>query len=211
MRQNCIFTLTAYHVWEELLSCEIQGPPSSERVVTTYRRVHCHNTNTATWNSSAVRTSSFIGLYRFGIINKIFICLIHCLLTENCPGLRIKPSEINENFIETDGSYINPLKSHVKVLLSPLLPDILMSIGLFGGNQASPTCLNKCNIKMKLGMEHWWIVIEENGSTLRKPRLSTTSSTINLTWTGPVSKSVLRGERPAANRLKHGTALENLY
>jgi hypothetical protein len=34
---------------------------------------------------------------------------------------------------------------------------------------------------------------------------STTLSTINPTWTNPGSNTCLRGERPATNRLSHGT------
>ena len=36
---------------------------------------------------------------------------------------------------------------------------------------------------------------------------SATLSTINLTWTDTGSNPGLRGERPATNRLSHGTAL----
>jgi hypothetical protein len=48
--------LPAHRVGEGLrvLSCEIQGPLFSETVVTTYQLVQCHNTNTATCDSSVV-------------------------------------------------------------------------------------------------------------------------------------------------------------
>jgi hypothetical protein len=46
----------------------------------------------------------------------------------------------------------------------------------------------------------------ENRSTRGKTCLSVTLSTTNPTWTDPGSKPGLRGERPAANRLSHGTA-----
>jgi hypothetical protein len=46
----------------------------------------------------------------------------------------------------------------------------------------------------------------DNRSTRGKTCPSATLSTINPTWTDPVSNSGLRGERPATNRLSHGTA-----
>jgi hypothetical protein len=46
----------------------------------------------------------------------------------------------------------------------------------------------------------------ENRSTRGKTCPSVTLSTINPTWTEPGSNPVLRGERPAANHLSHGTA-----
>jgi hypothetical protein len=46
----------------------------------------------------------------------------------------------------------------------------------------------------------------ENRSTRRKPRPSATLFTTNPTWTYPGSNPGLRGERPATNRLSHGTA-----
>jgi hypothetical protein len=46
----------------------------------------------------------------------------------------------------------------------------------------------------------------ENRSTLGKACPSATLSTTNPTWTDPGSKPGLRGERPATNRLSHGTA-----
>jgi hypothetical protein len=58
-------------------------------------------------------------------------------------------------------------------------------------------------------MEHWWNEIFSG-----KPKYSgnkncpsATLSTINPTWTDPGSSPVLRGERPATNRLTHGPAL----
>jgi hypothetical protein len=47
----------------------------------------------------------------------------------------------------------------------------------------------------------------ENRSTRRKTCHIATLSTTNPTWTDPESNLVLRGERPATNRLSHGTAL----
>jgi hypothetical protein len=42
--------------------------------------------------------------------------------------------------------------------------------------------------------------------TRRKPCPSATLSTTNPTWTDPGSNPGVRGERPAINRLSHGTA-----
>jgi hypothetical protein len=47
----------------------------------------------------------------------------------------------------------------------------------------------------------------ENRSTRRKTSPSTTLSTINPTWTDPGSNPGLRGGKPVANRLSHGTAI----
>jgi hypothetical protein len=49
----------------------------------------------------------------------------------------------------------------------------------------------------------------ENQSTRGKICPSATWSTTNSTWTGLVSDLGLRGERPATNRLSHGTASLN--
>jgi hypothetical protein len=46
-----------------------------------------------------------------------------------------------------------------------------------------------------------------NRSTRRETCLSATLVTTNLTWTDPGSNPGLRGERPATNRLSHGTSL----
>jgi hypothetical protein len=48
---------------------------------------------------------------------------------------------------------------------------------------------------------------EENRSTPGKTFPNATFSTTNPTWTDPGSNPCLRGERPATNRLSHGTAL----
>jgi hypothetical protein len=48
---------------------------------------------------------------------------------------------------------------------------------------------------------------EENRSTQGKTCPSATLSTTNPTWTEPGSNPGLHGERPATNRLSHGTAL----
>jgi hypothetical protein len=48
---------------------------------------------------------------------------------------------------------------------------------------------------------------EENRSTREKTCPSATLSTTNPTWIDPGSNPGLRGERPATNRLSHGTAL----
>jgi hypothetical protein len=50
----------------------------------------------------------------------------------------------------------------------------------------------------------------ENRRTRRKTCPSATLSTTNPTWTDPGSNSGLRGERPATNRLSHGTAFSKI-
>jgi hypothetical protein len=50
----------------------------------------------------------------------------------------------------------------------------------------------------------------ENRSTREKTCPSATFSISNPTWTDPGSNPGLRGERPATNRLSHGTALMNV-
>jgi hypothetical protein len=47
----------------------------------------------------------------------------------------------------------------------------------------------------------------ENRSTWGKTCPSATLPTTNRTWTDPGSNPGLRDERPATNRLSHGTAL----
>jgi hypothetical protein len=49
----------------------------------------------------------------------------------------------------------------------------------------------------------------ENRSTRGKICPSATLSTTNPTWTDPKSNPCLRSERPATNRLSHGTAKVN--
>jgi hypothetical protein len=51
----------------------------------------------------------------------------------------------------------------------------------------------------------------ENRSTRRKTCPSATLSTTNPTWTDPGSNPDLRGERPATNRLSHGTAISSVH
>jgi hypothetical protein len=56
-------------------------------------------------------------------------------------------------------------------------------------------------------MEHRWNEFDRgNRSTRVKTCPNATLSTKNFTWTEPGSNSDLRGGRPAANRLSHGTA-----
>jgi hypothetical protein len=47
----------------------------------------------------------------------------------------------------------------------------------------------------------------ENGSNRGKTCPSATLSTRNPTWTDPGSNPVLSGERPATNRMSHGSSL----
>jgi hypothetical protein len=51
----------------------------------------------------------------------------------------------------------------------------------------------------------------ENRSTGGTTCHSATLSTTNPTWTDPGSNPGLRGERPATNRLSHGTAYSFTY
>jgi hypothetical protein len=56
-------------------------------------------------------------------------------------------------------------------------------------------------------MEHQWNEIDRGKPTThRKTCPSATLSTTNLTWIDLGSNPGLRGERPATNRLSHGTA-----
>jgi hypothetical protein len=56
-------------------------------------------------------------------------------------------------------------------------------------------------------MGHQWNEIDRGKpTTRRKPCPSATLSTTNSTWTDPGSNPGLRSERPATNRLSHGTA-----
>jgi hypothetical protein len=50
----------------------------------------------------------------------------------------------------------------------------------------------------------------DNRSTRGKTCPSATLSTTNPTWTNPGSNPGLRGERPATNRLSHGTAFPSV-
>jgi hypothetical protein len=52
------------------------------------------------------------------------------------------------------------------------------------------------------------ILTGKHRSTRRKPCLSATLSNTNLTWTDLESNPGLRGEKPATNRLSHGTAAQ---
>jgi hypothetical protein len=54
---------------------------------------------------------------------------------------------------------------------------------------------------------HQWNEIDRGKPTTRRKTCpSATLSTTNLTWTDPGSSPGVRGERPATNRLSHGTA-----
>jgi hypothetical protein len=56
-------------------------------------------------------------------------------------------------------------------------------------------------------MEHQWNEIDRRKPTARRKTCSSaTLSTTNPTWTDPGSNPILRSERPATNRLSHGTA-----
>jgi hypothetical protein len=56
-------------------------------------------------------------------------------------------------------------------------------------------------------MEHQWNEIDRGKRTTRRKTCpSATLSTTNPKWTDPGSNPGIRGERPATNRLRHGTA-----
>jgi hypothetical protein len=57
-----------------------------------------------------------------------------------------------------------------------------------------------------LVMEHPWNEIDRGKPKNSGGKPSATLSTTNPTWTDPGSNPGLRGGRPAANRLSHGTA-----
>jgi hypothetical protein len=57
-------------------------------------------------------------------------------------------------------------------------------------------------------MEHQWNEFDRGKPTTRRKTCpSATLSTTNLTWTDLGSNPGLRGERPATNRLSHGTVI----
>jgi hypothetical protein len=60
---------------------------------------------------------------------------------------------------------------------------------------------------MSIGNDGGMILTEENRRTQRNICPSATLSTTNPTWNDPGVNPGLRGERPATNRLSHGTAL----
>jgi hypothetical protein len=62
---------------------------------------------------------------------------------------------------------------------------------------------------IRIGERRWNGADWENWRTRRKTCPSVTLSAINPTWIDPGANPVLRGERPAANRLSHGTASED--
>jgi hypothetical protein len=79
----------------------------------------------------------------------------------------------------------------------------------FEGSQALPAWpSDKSSFRMKMGMEHWWKFTDSGKTEVLgvKSVPSATWSIINLTWTKLGSNPALSGERPATNRLNHGTA-----
>jgi hypothetical protein len=65
-----------------------------------------------------------------------------------------------------------------------------------------------------MNMEQWWNDIfagETEVGLLGENLPSATLSTTNPTWIDPGANPGLRGERPATNRLSHGTALHFFY
>jgi hypothetical protein len=59
-------------------------------------------------------------------------------------------------------------------------------------------------------MEHWWNEIDRENPLYSERNLPQCHlSTTNPTWTDPGSNPGLCGERPATNRLSHGTAFRH--
>jgi hypothetical protein len=59
-----------------------------------------------------------------------------------------------------------------------------------------------------MNMEQWWNDIFAGETEVLGENLpSATLSTTNLSWIDPGANPGLRGERPATNRLSHGTAI----
>jgi hypothetical protein len=56
--------------------------------------------------------------------------------------------------------------------------------------------------------QQWNEIVRGKPTTRRKPYPNATLSTTNPTWTDPGSNPGLRGVRPVANRLSHGTAIQ---
>jgi hypothetical protein len=59
---------------------------------------------------------------------------------------------------------------------------------------------------MSMNNDGGMVLTGENRRTQEKTGPSSTLSTTNSTWNGPVANEGLRGERPATNRMRHGTA-----
>jgi hypothetical protein len=55
---------------------------------------------------------------------------------------------------------------------------------------------------------HWNKIDREKPTTRKKTCPSVTLPTTNPTWTDPGSNPALCSERPATNRLSHGTAID---
>jgi hypothetical protein len=63
-----------------------------------------------------------------------------------------------------------------------------------------------------MNMEQWWNdIFAGETEVLRENLPSATLSTTNPIWIDPGANPGLRGERPATNRLSHGTALGRTY
>jgi hypothetical protein len=56
------------------------------------------------------------------------------------------------------------------------------------------------------GEPRWNGIDKEKPKNSEKNISSATLSTTNLTWTDPGANAIFHGERPATNRLSHGTA-----
>jgi len=102
----------------------------------------------------------------------------------------------------------------VEALFCPILHNCRKSVA-FRGFQASPACSpDKSNMWVKVNMEHWWNNADTGGKpTYLEKTLSQchffTHHDSDTDWPG--IKPGHRSERPAANRLSHGTALKTKF
>jgi hypothetical protein len=65
---------------------------------------------------------------------------------------------------------------------------------------------------IEMNMEQWWNDIFAGETEVLGENLpSATLSTTNPTWIDPGANPGLRGEKPATNRLSHGTACRDIF
>jgi hypothetical protein len=105
--------------------------------------------------------------------------------------------------------FIHSPKYNVRLLLYLVLPDIRKSLKF--------SKLRPLVLPMPAVLRWWWrcvwsisgmIMTEENRSTRSETFPTATLSTTKFTRTSPESKTVLRVETVATNRLSHGTTLK---
>jgi hypothetical protein len=107
-----------------------------------------------------------------------------------------------------------PAVKRMEVLFYPMLPDLKKKAMLFWGRFRKFPTLRPFILLIRATCG-WTevrssdaIVLTGKGqSTRRKPYPTASFFTTNPTWTGLEKNPGLRGERPATNRLTHGTAV----